>query len=225
VIENKYLFNRVFANSVLLGEFRNADTSNLRYLDWVVIFYDSRGGLFDVDASGMGRYNPWILRPGETWAFECDSHLEGVAASCKAFAFAERTTEEPVDLRLSHVRVTRNPSDYLDVTGTLTSYEAGPVEDPWIKASFKDSAGRVIGYADDWLYGTRVNPGQSLTFELHTWDWVDAYTSYSVVAQADRVESTPTPSPTPTATPMPTETPTCTPSARTVYLPIVLRNR
>lgn len=205
----------------LWGEVLNTGTQTVNGGRFTVytVFYDANGTMLKRDyywPLGLGTATDGHLAPGWKAPFRQDASLFDPVDSYENWIQAEVLPpgQYPVSLSAAVTSYSFNQYGSLVVLGTVTNQSDVAVESYYTYATFRNQAGEVVGFSDDfqWEQGNPVNPGETQPFEqyIYSYDIPPDYASFDVFAFTDQLTTTAPPTPTPARTPTPTVTPTRT---------------
>ena len=159
-----------------------------------VTFYDAEGFRGYINKYPMVPGAEWIwhgrteadfpcllLAPGE----ECPFSIEITAQDMASFLIhpdATRTERASAPVELSGVRVSRDGTAYVRITGTATNPNPFVVKDVTVVGTLIDGGGQIVSVGSTYVLGESIQPGASVPFDVRV--RAEPYARYQLYAQA-----------------------------------------
>jgi len=124
-----------------------------------------------------------LLAPGETCPFGVQITARNMA-SFLVHADAVVTSRQSVPVALSNLRVTRDGSSFVRITGTATNSNSFNVKNVNVAGVLLDAGGQILSVGSTYIVQTGIVPGGSVSVDLRI--PAESYANYRLYGQAER---------------------------------------
>ena len=130
-----------------------------------------------------------LLAPGEECPFEVEITAQDMA-SFMIHPDASTTGRESAPLQASGLRLTRDGTEYVTISGRVVNTHPFMVKNVILSGALLDAADEMVSLGSTYVIEEDIKPGQSLDFEIRihdsTYSVETPFVSYRVYAQAER---------------------------------------
>jgi hypothetical protein len=124
-----------------------------------------------------------LLAPGETCPFGVEITARNMA-SFLVHADATVTGRQSVPVTLSNLRVTRDGSSYVRITGTATNSNSFTVKNVNVAGTLLDANGQIVSVGSTYIVQTGIVPGGSVSVDLRL--PAASYANYRLYGRAEQ---------------------------------------
>jgi hypothetical protein len=124
-----------------------------------------------------------LLAPGEACPFSVEITAQDIV-SFLVHPDAAPTGRESVPVALDNLNVTRDPSDYVRITGTASNTNPFDIKNVIVSGALLDDSGQMVSLGSGYVLQEDIGPGATVPFDLRV--PYKPYVDYQLYSQAER---------------------------------------
>ena len=124
-----------------------------------------------------------LLAPGEAWPFSIEITAQNMA-SFLIHPDAVSTERQSTEVQVSNLRLTRDRTDYVRITGSATNASEVKAKNVIVGGVLLNSSGQIVSVGSTYVLQEDILPGETTRFDLRI--EYEPFATYRLYAQAER---------------------------------------